>query len=185
MVHNVHRVFAQILVREDPRITLTQDGSSLRTSTGLCYFAKIGSTNDRDQFVGEAESIRAMYEAAPGLVPKLIDCGIIDSNAKERDSDIGRPYFLSEYKDIGSLNSNDAAKDLGERLASELHAYKSTNGKFGFHVPTYCGATRQDNGWYETWPECFDALIGGLVEKLQARGGQQSLCSQAQEVRER
>lgn len=185
MVHtNVHRVFAQILEREDPRITLTQDGSSLRTSTGLCYYAKIGSTNDRDQFVGEAESIRAMYEAAPGLVPKLLDCGIIDSNAKERNSDIGRPYFLSEYKDIGSLNSN-AAKVLGGRLASELHAYKSTNGKFGFHVPTYCGATRQDNGWYETWPECFDALIGGLVEKLQARGGQQSLCSQAQEVRER
>lgn len=98
MVHNVHRVFAHILEREDARITLTQDGSSLRTSTGLCYYAKIGSTNDRDQFVGEAESIRAMYEAAPGLVPKLLDCGIIDSNAKERNSDIGRPYFLSEYK---------------------------------------------------------------------------------------
>lgn len=182
MAH-AHRVFTRILEREQPGVTLTQEGSSIRSSTGQRYFAKIGSTSDRDQYIGEAESLKAMYLAAPGLVPKLIDCGTIDSESKERDSDVGSPYFLSEYKDIGSLNSS-AARVLGKRLATELHVYKSTEG-FGFHVPTYCGATRQDNGWFETWPECFDALIGGLVDKLRARGGQASLCSKAEEVRQR
>ncbi|KAI0778350.1 fructosamine kinase PKL/CAK/FruK [Trametes elegans] len=181
---HAHRVFESILQREDPRVSLTQDGSSLRSSTGKRYFAKIGSAAERDQFVGEAESLKAIDRAAPGLAPKLVDCGVIDSDSKERDSDVGRPYFLSEYKDIGSLTSS-AAKVLGKRLATELHAYKSPQGVFGFHVPTYCGQTRQDNGWYETWPECYDALVGGLVDKLKARGGFDSLCKQVQEIRER
>ncbi len=180
---HAHRVFARILEREQPGVTFTQEGSSLRSTNGKRYFAKLGSPSDRDQFIGEAESLKAMHLAAPGLVPKLLDCGIIDEESKERDSDVGRPFFLSEYKDIGSL-SGTAAKVLGKRIATELHAYKSTNG-FGFHVPTYCGATRQDNGWFETWPECFDALIGGLVDKLKAHRGYESLCEQANEVRKR
>ena len=178
-----HRVFARILEREQPDTTFHQEGSSIRSSDGQRYFAKIGSASDRDQYIGEAESLKAMYSAAPGLVPQLIDCGIIDTNSKERDSDVGRPYFLSEYKDIGTLTTA-AAKTLGKRLATELHAYKSPNG-FGFHIPTYCGRTRQENGWFQSWPECFDALMAGLEEKLRAQGGYESLCNQVKEVRER
>lgn len=180
----VHRVFKLLLQRDNSGgISLTQDGSSLRSSTGQRYFAKLGKTSDKDQYVGEAESLKAIELAAPGLAPKLIDCGTIDSDTKERDSDVGRPYFLSEYKDIGSL-SPAAAKVLGKRLATELHAYESPKG-FGFHVPTYCGVTRQDNGWYETWPECFDALVGGLADKLKAQGGYEGLCKQIDTVRDR
>ncbi|KAL1951418.1 hypothetical protein VTO73DRAFT_567 [Trametes versicolor] len=179
-----HRVFKLLLQRDNSGgVSLTQDGSSLRSSTGQRYFAKLGKTSDKDQYVGEAESLKAIELAAPGLAPKLIDCGTIDSDTKERDSDVGRPYFLSEYKDIGSL-SPAAAEVLGKRLATELHAYKSLEG-FGFHVPTYCGVTRQDNGWYETWPECFDALVGGLADKLKARGGYEGLCKQIDSVRDR
>lgn len=179
-----HRVFELLLQRDNPGgISLTQDGSSLRSSTGQRYFAKLGKTSDKDQYVGEAESLKAIELAAPGLAPKLIDCGVIDSDTKECDSDVGRPYFLSEYRDIGSL-SPAAAKVLGKRLATELHAYKSPEG-FGFHVPTYCGVTRQDNGWYETWPECFDALVGGLADKLKAQGGYEGLCKQIELVRDR
>ncbi|KAI0652017.1 fructosamine kinase PKL/CAK/FruK [Trametes meyenii] len=178
-----HRVFELILQRNQPGVALTQDGSSLRSSTGQHYFAKLGSPIDVEQFIGEAESLKAIELAAPRLAPKLIECGVIDSDTQEREGDVGRPYFLSEYKDIGSLTPS-AAKVLGKRLATELHTFKSTSG-FGFHVPTYCGQTRQDNGRYETWPECFDALIGGLVDKLHARGGHESLCKQAVEVRNR
>ncbi|KAI0361438.1 fructosamine kinase PKL/CAK/FruK [Trametes cingulata] len=178
----VHRVFELVLQREQPGVSLTAEGSALRSSTGQRYFAKVGSAGGRDQFIGEAESLKAMERAAPGLAPKLIACGIIDSDTKERDSDVGRPYFLSEYKDIGSLTPT-AARALGKRLATELHAYKSTEG-FGFHVPTYCGQTRQENGWYESWPECFDALIGGLADKLKRQGSYDSLCKQIEEVRQ-
>ena len=93
------------------------------------------------------------------------------------------PYFLSEYKDIGSL-STTTAEVLGKRLATELHTHKSENG-YGFQVPTYCGATRQDNGWFETWPACFDALIGGLADKLEAQGCYENLCKQVTQVRKR
>ncbi|EJF66845.1 fructosamine kinase PKL/CAK/FruK [Dichomitus squalens LYAD-421 SS1] len=160
-------------------------GSSLESAyrRSQHYFAKIGRPDDKDRFVGEAESLKAMYAAAPGLVPRLLSCGVIDNENKERDVDVGRPYFLSEYKDIGPLSSS-AAKILGKRVATELHAYESKD-RYGFHVPTYCGATRQDNGWFNTWPECFDALIGGLVEKLKAQGGYESLCEQVEKVRER
>lgn len=182
---HIHRVFTHILEKQQPDIALvSQNGSSLQTSVGQRYFAKIGSASDKDQFIGEAESLTAMYAAARGLVPKMIDCGVIDSESKERDSDLGRPYFLSEYKDIGPLSSA-AAKVLGRRLATELHAHRSQDGRYGFHVPTYCGATRQDNGWFETWLECFDALIGGLVDKLRMRGRYDGLCKQANQVRER
>lgn len=125
-----------------------------------------------------------MHLAAPGLVPALIDCGVIDADSQHQESDVGKPYFISEYKDIGILSAA-AAKVLGKRLATEMHAYKSPNGKFGFHVPTYCGATRQDNGWFDTWMECFDALIGGLVDKLEEQGGYDALCRQAGQVRTR
>ncbi|KAI0830478.1 fructosamine kinase PKL/CAK/FruK [Trametes gibbosa] len=178
-----HRVFERVLQRDQPGVTLTQDRSSLRSSAGLRYFAKLASSSEGEQYVGEAESLKAIERAAPGLAPKLIDCGIIDTDSKERDSDVGRPYFLSEFKDIGSLSST-AAKVLGRRLATELHTYKSSKG-FGFQVPTYCGQTRQDNGWYETWTACFDALVGGLADKLKAQGGYEPLRKQIEEVRER
>ncbi|KAH9858025.1 fructosamine kinase PKL/CAK/FruK [Lenzites betulinus] len=178
-----HRVFEQIIQRDQLEVTLTRDDTSLRSSAGLRYFAKLGSSSDVDQYIGEAESLMAIERAAPGLAPKLIDCGLIEFDTKERDTDVGRPYFLSEYKDIGSL-SPTAAKALGKRLATELHAYKSPKG-FGFQVPTYCGQTRQDNGWFETWTECFDALVGGLSDKLQAQGGYEPLIKQIGEVRER
>ncbi|KAI9065905.1 fructosamine kinase PKL/CAK/FruK [Trametes sanguinea] len=179
-----HRVFEIVLQRQlGQDVTLTQDSSSLRSSTGQRYYAKIGSASEQDQYIGEAESLKAIDTAAPGLAPKLLECGVIDPDTKERDSDVGRPFFLSEYKDIGTLTPS-AAKALGKRLATELHAYESPNG-FGFHVPTYCGRTRQDNGWFQSWPECFDALIGGLADKLKAQGGHDALCKQVEEVRRR
>lgn len=180
-----HPVFTRALQRTHPNISLSQEGSStLRASSGERYFIKIGSLREIDQYVGEAESLKAINIAAPGLAPTLIDFGIIDKDSKRQESDVGKPYFISEFKDMGSL-STPAAKMLGERLATEMHAYKSPNGKFGFHVPTYCGATKQDNGWFATWTECFDALIGGLVDKLKAQGGYDALCQQASQVRRR
>ncbi|KAL7285437.1 fructosamine kinase PKL/CAK/FruK [Trametes coccinea BRFM310] len=179
-----HPVFEKVLQRQlGQDVRVIQGTSPLRLSTGQRYYAKIGSAAEKDQYIGEAESLKAIDSAAPGLAPKLLACGVIDPETKERDSDLGRPYFLSEYKDIGSLTPS-AAKVLAKRLASELHAYSSSNG-FGFHVPTYCGRTRQDNGWFQSWSECFDALIGGLVDKLKAQGGHDALCKQVEEVRRR
>ncbi|KAF8922098.1 fructosamine kinase PKL/CAK/FruK [Mucidula mucida] len=93
---------------------------------------------------------------APGLAPLVLASGISD----------GRPYFISEYKDMGRL-SEKSGQELGKRLALELHQYTSNKG-FGFHVPTFCGATRMKNGWYETWEECYSEMIKDLLDALRS-----------------
>ncbi len=182
----VHRAIVQAIEKDDPGATVTHSLAkpNVRSSSGKGYFSKIGTSRDTEQYVGEAESLKAMHIAAPGLAPRVLACATIDADTKELPNDVGRPYFVSEYKDLGSL-TDASARVLGRRLASELHEYKSTHG-FGFYVPTYCGATRLENGWYETWEQCFDALIGGLLTRLEKRGGSYSgLCKKGHQVRER
>lgn len=184
MPSHVHRVFVQAVQTEEPDTSLTQSTSPpIKTSSGTGYIGKIGSPSETEQYIGEAESLRAMHVAAPGIAPRVVACGVIDKDAAEMDSDVGRPYFLSEFRDMGSL-TDSAAKVLAERLATEMHTYKSTNG-FGFHVSTYCGRTRQANGWFESWDKCFDALIGGLLDSLKKRGRYENLCKQGEEIRQR
>lgn len=127
----------------------------IRSSTGSTYFVKFGSSSEYEQYVGEARSLEAIETAAPGLVPKLFSYG---------QEEGGRPYFISEYKNIGGLAGN-ATNMLAKRLAQELHQYQNREG-FGFGVPTFCGATKQKNGWYKTWEHCYDDLIGNLLEGL-------------------
>ncbi len=182
-----HRVFERMLQNphmEGPGCFLTQAGSIIITSTGKQYFAKIGSREDTDRYYGEYECLNTIAIAAPGLAPKATGYHIINSETKELDSDLKKPCLLSEYKDIGPLDS-DTAKALAKRLATELHTYKSL-GSFGFRVPTYCGRTRQENEWCKSWPEYFDALIGDLEDQLHAyRPEYKALSKQVTSVRER
>jgi fructosamine-3-kinase len=185
----------------------------ITSSSGKTYFAKVGSPKEREQYVGEAESLKAMALAAPGLVPSLLAFGFVDENGEEiqidgiidgdggnagtssppdppdlddgRGQQVERPFFISEYKDMSPLTERSGAI-LGKRLATEMHGYTSPNygtGGFGFKVPTFCGATRLRNGWYDTWERCFDVLIGDLLSTLEARGGYAELCRSGQDVR--
>jgi protein-ribulosamine 3-kinase len=154
MSRDLPGILLQHLKTLEPEAQFSVTLPLVQSSSGKKYFAKVGTPDEKDQYIGEAESLNAMSIAAPGLSPRVLAYGETE----------GRPYFLSEYKDIGRL-SHTAAETLGKRLAEELHKYRSTKG-FGFDVPTYCGATRQENGWFKTWAECFDALMGGLLTKL-------------------
>jgi protein-ribulosamine 3-kinase len=185
----------------------------ISSSSGKTYFAKLGSPKEKEQYVGEAESLKAMALAAPGLVPSLLAFGFVDDeNVEEEeaekeidasggsdsppgpDADGGRPFFVSEYKDMSPLTERSGAI-LGKRLATEMHCYTSPNygvggegagtgaGGFGFGVPTFCGATKLRNGWYDTWQGCFDVLIGDLLSTLEARGRYAELCRSGQDVR--
>lgn len=155
------------------------------SSSGKAYYAKLGSSAEREQWEGEAESLKAMHGAAPGIAPRLFAFGAVDKAGNENEfSDFAsRPFFLSEYRDFASLTSNSGAL-LGERLASEMHAFESPHG-FGFGVPTYCGATRFENGWFETWAECFDAMIGQMLGYLNDRGRFAQLRAKGDQVRKR
>lgn len=176
----------------EPDAQFSGDLPQVTSSSGKTYFVKAGSPREREQYVGEAESLRAMALAAPGLVPSLLAFGFVDEKGEEivdRDGDgedEGRPFFVSEYKHLTALTERSGAT-LGRRLATEMHGRTSTspNGRYGFEVPTFCGATRLRNGWYETWERCFDALVGDLLSTLEARGGYSDLCGKGREVRQR
>jgi len=164
------------LIAELKRIDSTAEYSGhlpkIQSSTGSTYFVKLGSSSEHEQYVGEAQSLKAIEIAAPGLAPKLFSYG---------QDEGGRPYFISEYKSIVGLSGN-SANMLAKRLAIELHQYKNQEG-FGFNVPTFCGVTKQKNGWYRTWEHCYDNLIGTLLEDL-AEHGYDDLVKTGEEVRE-
>ncbi|KAG8794807.1 hypothetical protein FRC12_021340 [Ceratobasidium sp. 428] len=150
-------------------------GPRISSSSGSTYYAKAGSPSESEQYRAETRSLELMSAAAPGLCPSVILA-----------SHQGRPFLISDYLDLSSLSSSTgASKTLARRLASELHASKSENGKFGFECPTFCGATKVDNGWYDTWEAAYSAMIGGLLDKLEKRGSYKELCLRGREVQER
>jgi len=159
------------------------------SSSGKVYYAKTGSPSDRGAYTTEAESLKALNLAAPGLVPKLLAFGFADENGRETDgaasgSSRAGPFFITEYRDMSSLTEHSGAI-LGRRLATEVHNYASPKGFGSEVVPYYGGATRLRNGWYKTWEKYVDALIADLLATLEARGGFSDLCRKGQDVRAR
>jgi protein-ribulosamine 3-kinase len=186
MTGQIHSVILARLKAVEPDQSFTSHGSRIKSSSGHQYFAKLGSSSDHEQWAGEAASLKAMNDAAPGIAPQLFAFGTTDNSGQDVEPDApgGRPYFISSYSDHGGL-SDTAATALGKRLGSEMHQYSSPNGKFGFEVPTYCGATRFSNGWYDTWAECYSAMIGEMLGYLKEQGRFQSLQTKGQQLRER
>jgi protein-ribulosamine 3-kinase len=156
----------------DPDASFSGHLPKVSSSSGKNYFVKTGSSGEREQYEGEAESLDALAKAAPGLVPKVLDWG----------ENGGKPYFISEYMTLGPL-TDEAGVKLAKRMADEMHRFKSENGKFGFEVPTYCGATRMKNGWFDTWEECYSEMIGDLLASLRQRGRYAGLCEKGEEIR--
>lgn len=161
-----------ILKRIEPDADFEGTLPKVRSSAGNVYYVKIGTRSEKEQYIGEATSLQEIMIASPGLAPRVISQGSLDDE---------RPYTISEYKEFGYLTDKTAVL-LGKRLATELHAYKSTKG-FGFDVPTFCGATRQPNGWYQSWEECFSALLVNLLNQLKGRGSYSELCRKGEDIR--
>jgi protein-ribulosamine 3-kinase len=154
------------------------------SSSGRVYYAKTGSPNDIGPYTTEAESLKALGFAAPGLVPTILAFGFVDERGRETNYSKGSPFFITEYKNMTALTEHSGAI-LGRRLATEVHQYTSQNG-FGSEVtPYYGGATRLRNGWYKTWEQYVDALVGDLLFTLEARGGFSDLCRKGKDVRAR
>ncbi|MBW0502924.1 hypothetical protein O181_042639, partial [Austropuccinia psidii MF-1] len=109
---------------------------------------------------GEAESLRALGKAAPGLVPKLYLNAFLQ----------GQAVMISEYFNLMPI-SPKLDRELGRRLAS-MHdpnaaESRSPNGLYGFHVPTYCGETEQDNRWEKNWITFFrDRRLKSLLDLI-------------------
>ncbi|THH06792.1 hypothetical protein EW145_g3840 [Phellinidium pouzarii] len=164
-------ILLQKIKELEPESDFTVDLPLITSSSGRRYYAKVGDLSEQEQYLGEVESLKHIVHAAPGLAPRVLVSGTNDEEC---------PYFISEYKDVMPHSSASMTK-LATRLATELHVHKSEQG-FGFGVPTFCGLTRLENGWFDTWEKCFDALIGSLQEGLEKRGSN-VLCEKIASVR--
>lgn len=145
-------------------------------------FAKY--TSPVPQVVGEAESLAAMERACSkagmdidqgqGLVPRVHTHGKAD----------GKAYLVTDYADIQPGLSTAAQKTLGKKLAQMHLNGASENGQFGFHVPTHCGETEQDNAWNPSWQDFWaDQRIGELVKRIDGGGGDKELVRLEKEMR--
>jgi len=122
------------------------------------FFAKWSAECAGDIFLREAEGLEALRAVgSPIVIPRVI------AAAAPLDGD---PAFLIlEY-----LKPADRGDDtrLGEGLAV-LH--RSHGDAFGFPSPSYCGATRQENAWDDSWPAFYrDRRIEPLLKVLDQRG---------------
>jgi protein-ribulosamine 3-kinase len=162
----------EVLQQAEPESTFEESGAHIQSSTGRLYLVKSTATAG-EQYHGEAASLRLLGQAAPGLVPRLFGCF---------DKD-GKTHFVSEFLSLNPGLSPTSTDDLANRLASEVHRFGSQNGKYGFQVPTYCGATRLSNGWFDTWDACFASLVRELLAYLRTKGpAYRVLCERGEAV---
>ncbi|KAF8320615.1 fructosamine kinase PKL/CAK/FruK [Cantharellus anzutake] len=157
-------ILETILECIEPSSSFTGALPRVTSSSGATYFVKLGRPSEKEQYEGESESLRLFDRSSPGIAPKLFVNGIDESTE--------RPYMISEYIDVksSSLSSHGGAEYLAKKLATEVHSLSSENGKFGFSIPTYCGVTRIENGWYDTWEEAYGKMIGGLLDGIEREG---------------
>ncbi|KAJ9117809.1 hypothetical protein QFC20_000089 [Naganishia adeliensis] len=139
--------------------------------TQTTIFTKIATGKDVPQLIGEAEGLKAMGEAAPDLVPRLLGYGYDDDDQKQA-------CMISQWFEMhGSWHDEMHQRELGKKLA-QMHRYipeAGHGGRFGFPVPTHCGVTEQDNTWEEEWETFFrDRRLGDLVRRIGDRAVTQS-----------
>jgi protein-ribulosamine 3-kinase len=110
------------------------------------YFVKTSRSKERDVMLkGERESLAALSSAVAHLCPRPLGYGPLSSSAG---------YFLAmEYLSVGHSFSPD--KGFAEKLTALHTTARSPDGMYGFHVPTCCGSTEQDNAWTASWCEFF------------------------------
>lgn len=131
------------------------------STTGKQYFTKTGE--NVCEMRGEVESLLAMSKTSTGLVPKVLGF--------EVSPDGQEATMVTDWFDLSSARGGHTQRGLGWKLA-QMHmpppeGTEGYEGKYGFSVPTYCGATEQDNTWEESW-EVFwrDRRLGNLVSRI-------------------
>ena len=133
----------------------------LATSEGE-FFVKWSVRCPRDIFFCEAAGLEALRSANADIaVPRVIA-------ATEPSGD--EPAFLIlEYLEPASSDHVPDDETLGRGLAA-IHRTRADG--FGFDSPSYCGLTRQENQWRDSWVEFFrDQRLQPLVDILSRERG--------------
>jgi fructosamine-3-kinase len=115
--------------------------SRIDTGAGT-YFAKWNEDAPPDLFEAEARGLREMGKAKASLaIPAVLAASGPRGEAP--------PFIVMEFLDPRASHDAQDEEQLGRGLA-ELHRLSAR--QFGFPGDTFCGATRQPNGWCDAWP---------------------------------
>ncbi|KAK3489854.1 Fructosamine/Ketosamine-3-kinase [Neurospora crassa] len=130
----------------------TPDGNNKRA-----YFVKTGTGPDAAaMFLGEHHSLNAIHSAISSFCPRSYANGTMSSNSNQH-------FLVTDFLNLRS-SGGSASSGSGESFAAKLakmHIIPAPipegydKPMFGFPVPTYCGATEQDNTWKEDWAEFY------------------------------
>ena len=153
-----------------PRVTVTgatavsggciHEARRLSTSEGE-FFAKWSARGPADIFLREAHGLEALRSAGSELaVPRVIA-------AAEPAGDDPAFLIIEFLESFGGVPPPDDGK-LGRGLAA-IHRTRAE--RFGFDSPTYCGLTRQENRWRDSWLEFYrDQRLRPLIDTLARQG---------------
>lgn len=154
----------------DPRLRVTDAASvgggcvhetaRLATSAGE-LFAKWNTRCPPDLFVREAEGLEALRAAGSEIVIPAVVAASLPTD--------GAPALLVlEYLTPAARGDRQDDERLGRGLAT-IHRRRAP--RFGFPAPSYCGATRQDNGECDSWAEFYgERRLRPLVAALEGEG---------------
>ncbi|BGP24154.1 hypothetical protein JCM10295v2_003061 [Rhodotorula toruloides] len=139
-----------------PKTTFTRSRDLIIPSTSDQQYLYKEAARPATQLAGEAESLRRMNRACGEVAPRMIGSGEMED---------GERWMLTEWHDLSSIPASD------NRLANfiaKLHLAPAPPGqRFGFPVPTCCGATEQDNTEEPSWATFFGTRrIGDLVRRI-------------------
>ena len=128
----------------------------LTTSEGE-FFVKWSARCPPDIFRCEAAGLEALRSANAGIaIPRVI--------AATEPSGDEPACLILEYLEPAARESVPDDERLGRGLAA-IHRNRAD--RFGFDAPSYCGLTRQENSWRDSWVDFFrDQRLQPLVDTL-------------------
>ncbi|KAJ4390525.1 hypothetical protein N0V85_007135 [Neurospora sp. IMI 360204] len=159
-------------------LTTTPDGHK------RAYFVKTGTGPDAAaMFLGEHHSLNAIHSAIPSFSPRSYANGTMLSNSNQH-------FLVTDFLHLRS--SVVGPTGSGESFAAKLAKMHTTPAPipegydkpmFGFPVPTYCGATEQDNSWKEDWAEFYaDNRLRHVLKEGERKNGKNKELSDAMET---
>ncbi|OBT83586.1 hypothetical protein VE02_07995 [Pseudogymnoascus sp. 03VT05] len=127
------------------------------------FFMKVSIGEEgRAALHGEFESTSEIHSVVGDFTPKPIAWGSFKAIPN------AHYYICKFYELVGELPKQ---AEFCEKVAALHSKSQSPNGKFGFHMVTYNGDLPQENGYTDTWEECFTNGFKHMLNKNVERGG--------------
>ena len=105
---------------------------------------------------GGFHSARAIDAIVPGLVPKAASTGVYDDGQSQVH------FYIADFHDMDLSVAPNPTRFIGQ--IAKLHADGlSTNGMFGYPVPTVIGIKQRTATWEKSWARSFTHQLEDIL----------------------